>query len=375
MGRVAGKRLRVAVLGHAVWGGIWGHSLELAMQLSKHLDVVYIEPVTHRSHRSPGFVRTHDSKPPANLTIIGRDLATPLGLRYGLLLELMNLRALMRIEHDVVVSYYYFGMLLSTLFSRVCRRRLFFLYVDDYTVFNSWVAQFATKVFMPILSRFANGNIVTAQKLADDIRRFTRKVEHIPNGVDLSTFRSVHKPPKKQRLSRNFTVGFVGSFTKKIDFQLVLDAARELKNIDFVLVGSGEQYETVQVRSQQMENVILAGMLSHEETAKRIAQMDVCLIPYRRNRQTDRISPVKLFEYWAMGKPVISTRCYEIERLGKDAVLFANNAKDLITWVKKLKDEERLREQLIKKGLEEVVKYDWNQLGQEFLARLADAEA
>jgi glycosyltransferase involved in cell wall biosynthesis len=287
----------------------------------------------------------------------------------------MNLQALMRIEHDVVVSYYYFGMLLSRLFSRVCRRRLFFLYVDDYTVFNSWVAQFATKVFMPILSRFANGNIVTAQKLADDIRRFARKVEHIPNGVDLSTFRSVHKPPKKQRLSRNFTVGFVGSFTKKIDFQLVLDAARELKDIDFVLVGSGEQYETVQVRSQQMENVILAGMLSHEETAKRIAQMDVCLIPYRRNRQTDRISPVKLFEYWAMGKPVISTRCYEIERLGKDAVFFANNAKELVTLVKKLKDEERLREQLIKKGLEEVVKYDWNQLGQEFLARLADAEA
>ncbi len=151
----------------------------------------------------------------------------------------------------------------------------------------------------------------------------------------------------------------------------MLDVATKLRDVDFLLVGGGDQFDGVREKSRSLGNVMLTGMLPHDETAKAIAKMDLCLIPYNRNRQTDRISPVKLFEYWAMGKPVVSTRCYEIERIGHDRVLFADDADELSKLIVKLRDDKGLRHELARKGMEEVVKYDWKLLGRIFSDRLA----
>ena len=46
---------------------------------------------------------------------------------------------------------------------------------------------------------------------------------------------------------------------------------------------------------------------SHAEVPAIVAAFDVCLIPYRVNDYTRALSPIKLYEYLAMGRPVVST--------------------------------------------------------------------
>ena len=71
-------------------------------------------------------------------------------------------------------------------------------------------------------------------------------------------------------------------------------------------------------------NVYLCGWVDYAELPKYIHSFDVCIIPYVINEFTKGIYPLKLHEYLAAGKPIVSTPLPEIEqflelvRIGKD---------------------------------------------------------
>ena len=56
------------------------------------------------------------------------------------------------------------------------------------------------------------------------------------------------------------------------------------------------------------QNVHFLGVLPVEDVPHFIAACGVCLIPYRVNDETRAISSLKLYEYLAAGKPVVSAR-------------------------------------------------------------------
>ena len=77
--------------------------------------------------------------------------------------------------------------------------------------------------------------------------------------------------------------------------------------------------------------------------------MDVCLIPYTKINLSHHCSPLKLWDYAALNKPVIVTRLKEVQTIAKDFVYFAdtpnelkekiiealdNGNKNIINWVK-----------------------------------------
>ena len=63
-----------------------------------------------------------------------------------------------------------------------------------------------------------------------------------------------------------------------------------------------------------LPNVRLLGTKAHEQIPDYINAFDVCLIPYVVDELTDNISPAKLNEYLAIGKPVVSTDLAEVRR-------------------------------------------------------------
>jgi glycosyltransferase involved in cell wall biosynthesis len=62
-----------------------------------------------------------------------------------------------------------------------------------------------------------------------------------------------------------------------------------------------------------MTNVVLLGRIPREQVPAFLVGMDVCLLPFRVNSLTAAVSPLKLFEYFAAGKPVVSTRLEEVQ--------------------------------------------------------------
>ena len=62
-----------------------------------------------------------------------------------------------------------------------------------------------------------------------------------------------------------------------------------------------------------------------------LQRFDVCVIPFKVNKITDAISPVKLYEYLAAGKPVISTKMEACEEI--DLVRVAVSKPDFVRLV------------------------------------------
>jgi glycosyltransferase involved in cell wall biosynthesis len=56
-----------------------------------------------------------------------------------------------------------------------------------------------------------------------------------------------------------------------------------------------------------MPNVYLLGQRPHSELAQYIRNFDVCTVPYVNAEVTSTVVPLKINEYLAMGKPVVST--------------------------------------------------------------------
>jgi glycosyltransferase involved in cell wall biosynthesis len=59
-----------------------------------------------------------------------------------------------------------------------------------------------------------------------------------------------------------------------------------------------------------------------------VAGMDVCLLPFTRDAVSDAACPLKLFEYAALRKPIISTRTEEVSRIGDGWIAFGNDPEE-----------------------------------------------
>jgi len=134
----------------------------------------------------------------------------------------------------------------------------------------------------------------------------------VKNGVDYDLF-SAGLPTDRfrkllQRSPEEKIVGYLGSIDDRLDFDLLeaLFKKVEAAPVRFVFVGR-VQNEAIRVRLEAFPNVLLTGAFAPAELPDLVACMDVCLIPFVKNEFTAGIYPLKINEYLALGKPVVST--------------------------------------------------------------------
>jgi glycosyltransferase involved in cell wall biosynthesis len=104
--------------------------------------------------------------------------------------------------------------------------------------------------------------------------------------------------------------GFVGAISSyKLDTKLLEYAARACPDWQFVLIGPigfDDQTTDVSMLSKKA-NVHLLGTRPYQDLPRYIKAFDVCIIPYQINDYTMGVLPIKLFEYLASGRPVVTT--------------------------------------------------------------------
>lgn len=366
--------MKIAILGPILWDSIWGHGQELTRILSDNNDIIYFEPVVHSSKLNISFKRTAKNPVPQNVKIIKRDTKLGLNPLYGIYVEFKNLLCLTQQDYDVFITYYTTCGLLATIFSRLTGKKVILMYVDDLAEwYDPKIAKYLTKYFFtPLVAKLSNFVVTTAHKLNESIQKYNKNVKRIPNGVDLAFFETKKAVLNKHESNNTFIVGFIGSFGNRINYDLLIKTASKLKSdeeVKFLLIGEGEGIESFkcQINRLKLDNIQLMEPVNHSDVPEMLNKMDVCIIPFKINRLTDCICPVKLFEYWAMEKAVISTNFYEISKIAKDRVIFADNPKEMKHGILELKNNKNLKEKYEKIGFKEVVKkYNWNVLATEF---------
>lgn len=129
---------------------------------------------------------------------------------------------------------------------------------------------------------------------------------HLPNGaVDAL----IEEPVTPAPSSSPFTVGYAGNMGIAQGFNIVLDAAEELRGEDvrFELVGEGPLKESLrgQASARGLDNVAFRPGVPTSDIAKVLDASHALLVPLRAHEVLDDFIPSKLFDAMARGRPVI----------------------------------------------------------------------
>ena len=196
-----------------------------------------------------------------------------------------------------------------------------------------------------------------------------------PNGVELARYESLPSPADARSalgLKSGFTAGYTGHFYSGRGMGLMLDLAKVLPEINFLWVGGEPADVTLwenRIRTAGVGNITLTGFVDNAILPKYQAAAEVLLMPYGKviegsggGNSAEIASPMKMFEYMAAGRPILSSDLPVIhEVLDEDMAVFCP-PEDLSAWKNKLsalQDDPAQRERLGQAARSAVKAYTW----------------
>lgn len=221
--------------------------------------------------------------------------------------------------------------------------------------------------------------VVTADRLYENIKKkhINANVFQISNGVECECFQS-HFVTENQLFLRwirddKIKVGYYGALASWVDYELLKYLAHD-DNLQIILIGVEHDDSLNQSGLLKYENVKFFGKKPYKELAGYVHYFDICIIPFLINKITVATSPVKLFEYMSMEKPIVSTALPECCKY--DMVHVAHSAKEFSDFIYKSwveRDDKKIKEKLKKCALGN----DWREKAYElkqYLLRWEDDE-
>ena len=191
---------------------------------------------------------------------------------------------------------------------------------DDWTAFDGPAAlRERTRRQDAELCRDADATIVCSQRLYDlktTLVPDAARLHLIPNGVDAAHYAGVldgdaGPPPDGAEQWQRPVLGYVGTVhPERVDVSLVETIARRLGELgrgSVVLVGPDHLRPEQRKRLADTGRVHLVGPVAYADVPRHMARFDVLVTPHVVSDFTESLNPIKLWEYLAAGRPVVST--------------------------------------------------------------------
>lgn len=156
--------------------------------------------------------------------------------------------------------------------------------------------------------------VASARKLYDEAVDAVgkNKVILVPNGVDTVHYRdrNHHRtvlPPSLLELksTHKAVVGYFGALAPWLWYDCIHELASARPELGFVFIGP--DYYGGAVNLPKLQNVLYLGAVDYRILPAYAKEFDVCFIPFKPGDIAKTTSPLKLFEYFALEKPVIVT--------------------------------------------------------------------
>jgi len=137
------------------------------------------------------------------------------------------------------------------------------------------------------------------------------KVVWIPNGVNLTYYQDL--APYRGGAAGNFTVMYVGGHARYQGLDVLLDAARVLQDngeetMRFVFVGDGPERPRLMARAVELglRNTEFRGLVPKQQLFRVMEEADAFILKFKDLPLLRYgASPIKLFDYFAAGRPVV----------------------------------------------------------------------
>ncbi len=147
-------------------------------------------------------------------------------------------------------------------------------------------------------------------------------------------------------------------------------------NIKLLIVGDGDAYDDLQkIREENnlADHMILTGKQSFEDIPIYLAAADIYLLPAYNNEIMRDIVPIKMYEYMAMGRPVISTKLPGVmKEFGEgNGIIFVERTEDVLPRALELINNRDI-DNLGRKARSFVQRNSWDRITDKFEAVLLD---
>lgn len=133
----------------------------------------------------------------------------------------------------------------------------------------------------------------------------------VTNGVNFDIF-SKYRLEIAVESNKRDSVGYLGNLSNFFNWELMCEVVKKMPHIDFIFFGQLELENLGERKKFAKElmlydNTIFTRRVTREEGAVGINLVDILIIPFVINEAMHAVNPLKLWEYFCTGKPVIST--------------------------------------------------------------------
>jgi glycosyltransferase involved in cell wall biosynthesis len=170
---------------------------------------------------------------------------------------------------------------------------------------------------------------------------------------------------------KNFRVGYTGALYNGRGIEIIISLAEEFSSAKFIIAGGTKKQIDYWKKQARSENIKFVGYVAPGTIPQLLKSFDCLLMPYQKNCMlmnnktctAEFASPLKMFEYMASGRPIISSDLpilQEIIEPGKNAIVVVSD--DVKQWTAALKElvaKPESGRQLAQNALEKVKNYTW----------------
>ena len=238
-----------------------------------------------------------------------------------------------------------------------------------YHCIDEWTAGTTGRKRMQISGMDSKLASKVSMVLSNSLPSFNKKSQlnentyRVPSGVDFQRFSQVTNPeysvhPAIVNIPKPI-IGYSGTINERLDYDALEFLAATRPEWSLVFVGDPYPWtmKAAQLhRLSRLSNVFFLGKFPHDEMPSLLKGMDVCILPYIDDERGYYRSPLKLYEYLAAGKPIVSMAHPEAKEF-ESVIQLAENKEDFIQKVQEEIGISSKKQTLLRQGIAR--KHSW----------------
>lgn len=214
---------------------------------------------------------------------------------------------------------------------------------DEYTMdFSTGAIDQNVAELEPSVLKEAQHVFFTSEPLAERKKIHSTSWNVVGNGVAYEVFEQYKvQTPRISGLRKS--VGYLGNLSDFFDWTLMFEVCRQMDDVDFYFHGQVEHHRLDSVKESvellmHLPNTYFSGRVNRHVGAAAINRYDSLIIPFVVNEAMHAVNPLKLWEYFATGKPVISTPMDAV-KIPSPLMFVANETQEWIECLQKALNE------------------------------------
>lgn len=246
------------------------------------------------------------------------------------------------------VVYWSYNPLFTKFANELNGNRFVFDAVDNWAAHPSYTKLLSKNKIMANYKKISDKAdliFTVSEELLDFYKEFgrTKNVYWVPNGVDYAHYNNEQLLARPNALSDigKKVIGYMGTIQERIDLDLVANIAKA--NPDKIVAMCGPVWPSVEKDVEKklkgLENIILPGRIAYDDAPSWISRFDVGIIPHKIDDFIKSTNPMKMYEYLACGKPVVSTPGAGIDMFAQE-IFIAGDEREFLGAIEKALNED-----------------------------------